>query len=75
LGADLFQYAKGGTAHDTIEDFQVGTDKIQLYGATSTAEVSAAVNIDHVTLTWGAQTIDLIGITSTAGVDTWLQLA
>jgi Ca2+-binding RTX toxin-like protein len=74
-GADLFQYAKGGTAHDTIEDFQVSTDKIQLYGATSAAEVSMAVNGDHVTLTWGAQTIDLLGITSIAGADAWLQLA
>ncbi|PIQ51240.1 MAG: hypothetical protein COW02_15120, partial [Comamonadaceae bacterium CG12_big_fil_rev_8_21_14_0_65_59_15] len=74
-GADIFQYAKGGAAHDTIEDFAIGIDSIQLYGAASTAEVSAAVNGDHVTLSWGTQTIDLVGINSIAGVDAWLQLA
>jgi hypothetical protein len=75
LGADLFQYAKGGTAHDTIEDFEPGTDKIELFGAASTAEVTAAIHNGHATLTWGTQTLDLIGITSTAGADAWLQLA
>jgi Ca2+-binding RTX toxin-like protein len=74
-GADLFQYAKGGTAHDTIEDFQIGTDKIELFGAASTAEVTAVLNNTHVTLSWGNQTIDLLGITSTTGFAEWLQLA
>jgi len=74
-GADIFQYVTGGTASDTIEDFAIGVDKIELYGAASTAEVSAAVNGDHVTLSWGSQTIDLVGITTTVGVDAWLQLA
>ena len=75
LGADLFQYVKGGSAHDIIQDFLPGTDKIQLFGAASTAEVSAAVVGDHVILTWGAQTIELLGINSTAGFDVWLQPA
>ena len=75
LGADVFQYAKGGTAHDTIEDFQAGTDKIALFGATSTTEVTAALNNGHATLSWGSQTIELVGITDTAGFAGWLQLS
>jgi Ca2+-binding RTX toxin-like protein len=74
-GADLFQYAKNGTGHDTIEDFQIGSDQIELYGATSIAEVTVALNGDHVTVTWGAQTIDLVGITSTNGAAAWFHLA
>jgi Ca2+-binding RTX toxin-like protein len=77
LGADLFQYAKGGTAQDTIEDFLAGTDKIQLFGATSTSEVAAAINNGHVSLSWGSQTIELMGISTlpSAGVGDWLLLA
>ena len=74
-GADIFQYAKGGSAHDSIGDFQMGSDKIELYGAISTDEVAVALNGDHVTLTWGAQTMDLVGITSTAGSNDWFHLA
>ncbi|MCF8211026.1 MAG: hypothetical protein K9K38_16735, partial [Rhodoferax sp.] len=74
-GADLFQYAKSGTAQDILQDFQAGIDTIVLYGALSTAEVSATAKTDRVTLIWGTQTIDLMGITSTTGWETWLQLA
>ena len=74
-GADVFQYAKGGNAVDTIEDFEAGIDKMVLFGAASTSEVTAALKVDHVTLTWDTQTIELIGITSTTGFGDWLQLA
>lgn len=73
-GADVFQYVKGGTGADTIEDFTPGSDKIRLYGAASLAEVTLAMNGGHVRLTWGTQTIELTGIASTAGSDGWFEI-
>ena len=73
-GADIFQYAKRGGGNDVIEDFQPGVDKIQLFGAANVAEVQIALAGDHVTLSWGDETIVLNGITSSAGSNDWFQL-
>ena len=73
-GADLFQYVKNGGGNDVIEDFQPGVDKIQLIGAADASEVQVVLVGDHVTLSWGAETIVLTGISSTAGASDWFQL-
>lgn len=73
-GSDSFQYVKTGTAHDVIQDFLPGTDFIQLFGAASVSEVTVALSGGHVVLTWGTQTIELTGITSTTGSNGWFQL-
>ena len=73
-GADVFQYTKGGSGADTIEDFSPGSDKIQLFGAVKVSEATVAMNGDHVRVSWGGQTIELIGLASTTGSDAWFEI-
>jgi subtilisin family serine protease len=73
-GADIFEFAKSGSASDVIEDFTPGTDKIRLYGAATASEVIVAMNDGHVRLSWGGQTIELVGVTSTSGSEGWFEI-
>ena len=74
-GSDTFQFVKNGGGNTTIQNFLPGKDFIQLFGAANVSEVAIALSTDHVTLTWGNQTIILAGITSTAGSANWFHLA